>query len=267
MFKTIGTLAAFALLTSATWFGLNQGSTVSAWKVGNQESAYCNESNTISFDWSFTNQEPNDDKYTIDLAVTEVHSGQKTEKTVKPGETVTGSFDTDFTRVGSWRIRYEMAWTNGMTGVDQRGSIHPGLECEQPPKTTEVCRDGKVITINVNDRKDTDTDAPCPVVEKIEVCRDGKVITINADDRKDSDTDAPCPVVEEKPFQVCRDGKEIMVTESEYRSTDVKGDCPQVLGTTTPKSLPNTGAASLISVLGSTTLISGAYGLIKARKQ
>ena len=236
MFKTIGTLAAFALLTSATWFGLNQGSTVSAWKVGNQESAYCNESNTISFDWSFTNQEPNDDKYTIDLAVTEVHSGQKTEKTVKPGETVTGSFDTDFTRVGSWRIRYEMAWTNGMTGVDQRGSIHPGLECEQPPKTTEVCRDGKVITINVNDRKDTDTDAPCPVVE-------------------------------EKPFQVCRDGKEIMVTESEYRSTDVKGDCPQVLGTTTPKSLPNTGAASLISVLGSTTLISGAYGLIKARKQ
>ena len=269
MFKTLGTMAAFVLLTGASLVGLNMDSTASAWMVKHQESAYCNEENRISFDWSFTSQEPNDDKFTIDLTVTEIHSGQKTEKTVKPGETVSGSFDTDYTRVGSWRMRYEMEWTNGMAGYHQVGDIEPGLECEQPPKTIEVCRDGKVITINVNDRKDSDTDAPCPVVEKIKVCRDGEVITINKDDRKSTDTEAPCPVPEEE-FQVCRDGEEIMVTESEFLSTDVKGECPeepeepQVLGETTE--LPKTGAASLISVFGATSLASAAYGYIKSRK-
>jgi hypothetical protein len=42
------------------------------------------------------------------------------------------------------------------------GGLTVNLHCEEPPKEIEVCRDGKVITIKELDRKDSDTQAPCP---------------------------------------------------------------------------------------------------------
>ena len=214
----------FVLLTSAALVGVSIGSSASAWAVGHQEKVYCDSENTIAFDWSFTNQEPNDPKYTIDLLVTEIHSGQTAERTVAPGETVSGSFDTDFTRVGSWRIRYESTWTNGMAGYHQVGDIEGAFECEQPPKHIEVCRDGKVITIPASERKDTDTNPPCPTPEYEYVCRDGKVIKIEKGTRRDGDTDAPCPVPEYE--YVCRDGKVIKIEKGTRQDGDTDAPCP-----------------------------------------
>lgn len=46
------------------------------------------------------------------------------------------------------------------------GGMTVNLHCEEPPREIEVCRDGKVITINEDERKDTDTEAPCPTPEE-----------------------------------------------------------------------------------------------------
>ena len=262
LFKTLRNISSylavgssvFVFLTSAALVGININSAASAWKIDHTEKVYCDSEHTIAFDWSFKNTEPNDPKFNMDLLVTEVHTGQTAQKSVAPGETVSGSFDTDFTRVGSWRIRYEMTWTNGMAGTQQAGDIHGAFECEQPPKYIDVCRDGKVISINVQDRRSTDTDppcpveyeygcrdggvgkivkgtrkssdtdAPCPVTEYEFVCRDGEVVKIVKGERQDGDTDAPCPLPEYE--YVCRDGKVIKINVEDRKSTDTDAPCP-----------------------------------------
>lgn len=105
-------------------------------------------------------------------------------------------------------------------------------DCTPEAKEIEVCRDGKVIVIKEDDRRETDADSPCPV-ETTNVCRNGEVVRINVDERKDTDTNAPCPK-------------------------------PQVEGTVTE--LPKTGAGSIAAVLGSTFALGTAFSQIKMRR-
>jgi hypothetical protein len=71
------------------------------------------------------------------------------------------------------------------------------FNCEEPePEPIQVCRNGEVITIDEDQRLNTDTNLPCPEQTKIEVCRDGKVISILEDDKRTGDTNLPCPQVQ-----------------------------------------------------------------------
>jgi hypothetical protein len=48
------------------------------------------------------------------------------------------------------------------------GGMDVNLHCEEPePKLIEVCRDGKVITINEDEVNSTDTSVPCPTEPEV----------------------------------------------------------------------------------------------------
>ena len=111
------------------------------------------------------------------------------------------------------------------------------------------------------------------VEEKIDVCRDGVVVTINKSDRKDTDTNAPCPVVEEpKTVKICRDGKVMEVKEDEVKPSDTTNiaDCGGA-GEEKPKeepkkevkavatTLPNTGSPAL-GIIVASSIAAGVAG-------
>jgi len=111
------------------------------------------------------------------------------------------------------------------------GGMKLEFDCQEQPKLIEVCRDGEIVAIKEDERKDTDSNPPCPV-ELVQICRDGKIVDIKPEERKDTDTDAPC-----------------------------------VLGEEFPKELPNTGLDSVISgLVGASALVYGARELVTSRQ-
>ncbi len=187
----------------------------------------------------------------VKVVGTEIDFGDGTTETVNPATHT-------YSKAGKYAIEATVKFELQNASKDIK-QVTCGNTVEFEAEMIEVCRDGKVIPIEKDDRRDTDTDAPCPV-EQIEVCRDGEVIPIDEDDRLDTDTDVPCPV---EKIEVCRDGKVIPIEKDDILDTDVEGDCPEVLG----KTLPDTGAGAITTgLMGVTTLLSGAYGFIKSRR-
>lgn len=134
---------------------------------------------------------------------------------------------------------------------------------EDVPEPIEVCRDGKVITINPDERLDTDTNPPCPE-EQIEVCRDGKVITIDKDDRRQTDTNPPCPEGDEK-IKICRDGEMITIDADDRRDSDT--DACVLAEEDLPTQLPVTGPGSLVAgFLGSSALFASVRYWLDSRR-
>lgn len=259
MLKTFGIAAAFILLASAVFAGINTHNSATAWKVGHSASAICNDDASISFNWSFENQEPNKESLSMDLIVSDSNSNATSETyTVKPGETVTGILETDLKSVENGTISFTLTWSDGRTGIDTRTSHYTALQCAQPPIETEVCRDGVVITIREDERLETDLNAPCPTPKEVQVCRDGVVVNIAEHERLESDTEAPCPTPTDKSKIVCRAGKTIEIDPTDAQDGDLAGECPEVEGAQT---LPVTGINEAISfVLGIATVGAGAYG-------
>lgn len=201
-----------------------------AWATSQNAASKCEGANSV-ISWSFKNTESNQSKWSMNIVVKDSGTGQTQGPiTVKSGETATGKFAKNGA-VNGGTITYELTWTDGRSGVDKRTSKYDSTNCKEEPKLVEVCRDGKVITIKEDERKNTDTNPPCPV-ELITVCRDGKIIEIKPDERKDTDTNAPC-----------------------------------VLGEEFPKELPNTGMGSVIgSVIGASALAYGARELVNSKR-
>ena len=176
-----------------------------AWATSQSADSGCVGAQSV-ISWMFKNTEPNEAKWSMDVVVKDSVSGKlQGPFTIKAGETKDGVFTTEGP-VQSGTIKYELTWTDGRSGVDSRSSTYDATTChEQEPVEIEVCRDGKIVTINEDDRLSTDTNPPCPV-EQIQVCRDGKVVTIDEEDRKSTDTDAPCVLGEEKPKELPNTG-------------------------------------------------------------
>lgn len=202
-----------------------------AWMTNQSASAVC-EGADSAISWSFTNTEPNEPKWSMDIVVKNSNGGQQGPFTVAPGQTKSGEFAHDGS-TGAGTITFDLTWTDGHSGVDTRTASYTATDCVEEPRQIEVCRDGEVITIDEKDRKETDTDAPCPEEPKtIQVCRDGKLITINEDERKSTDTDA-CVLDEED----------------------------------LPKELPNTGLGSVLSGFAGTSALGlGVREWINSRK-
>ena len=279
-------------------------STVSAWEVNHSAHSKCvNEKAVIN--WSFKNEEPNQAKWSMDVLVTDSQSGASTTHTVAAGQTVTGTLDPNQTKIGSGYVSFKMTWTDGRSGVDTRKSNYNATEDCDPFEEPEfsahtVCKvadgvgvftlrvqqtggdgpvtfdpsDGTVlpngdpvtVTATYNDGtstktksvRTTQTDDCTPPEEEIEVCRDGEVITIKESERLPSDTNPPCP---EKEIEVCRDGEMITIKESEKKDSDTDA-C--VKGETTE--LPNTGAGSVVGLLGATFAGGTAFAQYRMRR-
>ncbi len=102
---------------------------------------------------------------------------------------------------------------------------------------------------------------------EIEVCRDGVITPIKETERRESDTDAPCPV-DEKHINVCRNGSVVEIKESEKQSTDGSAPCPEVKGVgATTEQLPNTGAGSIAGIVGATFAGSTAIAQVRLRRK
>lgn len=124
-----------------------------AWKTEQSGNAECSGQNTVVLKWSFKNTEPNQPKWAMDVVARDTVSGKTSAKvTANPGETVTGTIDTGMDSVGKGQIVLELTWTDGRQGVDTRKVNYDATTC----KVVEVCRDGEIVTVNVNDVKDSD---------------------------------------------------------------------------------------------------------------
>ena len=137
------------------------------------------------------------------------------------------------------------------------GGMTVKLECKEPPKYVEVCRDGKIVTIREDKVRETDTKT-CPVKE-VEICRDGKIITIPETEIKESDTKT-CPV-EEKYVEVCRDGKIVKIKEADRKSTDTDV-CP----VETPVELPKTGSVGVLALFAGSSIFATLAHAFVARR-
>ena len=249
----IGVAAAFILISSAAYVGLSANNSASAWKVGHGASAFCNDDAKISFNWSFQNKEPNQAKWDIDLTVTDSNTGKSEGPvTVKATKSTTGMIDTDLTMVDDGKVTFKMTWTDGRNGVDTRVASYDALECDQPDRTIEVCRNGKSVTIPVSEKTKLDVVGECPTPEEPE--------------QPPVPENPETPTPEPKQVQICRNGVEMTVSEDEVKDGDLEGSCPQTLGTTTE--LPRTGATEFITVVLATgTLLSAAYGSKKGKQR
>jgi hypothetical protein len=130
------------------------------------------------------------------------------------------------------------------------------LTCEE--KEIEVCRDGKIAVIKVSDRKETDTNLPCPTYVK--VCRGDDVIIVKEDEVLPTDTQLPCA----GKIEVCRDGKLQVILETEKLPTDTTAPCPVTLAATT---LPNTGPGSIAAIFSGLAVIGGSAHAVVTRKR
>jgi hypothetical protein len=140
---------------------------VAAWKTNQSASAYCSESNRAVISWTFTNTEPQKQNLSMDVVATDLNSGKSSAKvTATPGQTVSGTIVPGDKNVGEGNIKFELTWTDGRHGVDTRKASYDATNCVDEPKQTQVCRDGKVVTIPEDERKPSDTDAPCVLAEE-----------------------------------------------------------------------------------------------------
>ncbi len=283
--------------------------TANAWKVNHGAESMCKD-NTGAVSWVFKNTEPNHTKWSMDVEITDAQTGGKIIKTVKSGDSVSGTFTSSKTKLSSGKVYFKMFWTDGRSGIDTRSSSYKATaECkpfvEPAFDANVICTvvDEKgIFTLNVRQTKgDGDmTFAPSngtkmpngdPVTvvgvyqkdgvtlkktvktqsasdctpeveeEKIKVCRDGVVVEIYESEKRDSDTSLPCPIPE---IEVCRDGKVITIAEDDRKVTDTDAPCEEVKGVVTE--LPNTGAGSIATILGSTFAIGTAFSQIKLRR-
>ncbi|MDX1766098.1 MAG: hypothetical protein R3313_04065 [Candidatus Saccharimonadales bacterium] len=109
-----------------------------AWQTSQSGHSECSESApTVILSWSFTNTEPNEDKWAMDVIATDSISGNSSPKvTVNPGETATGSIDTGLMEVGKGSIVFDLTWTGGRSGQDSRTVHYDAIDCT-PPEAPE----------------------------------------------------------------------------------------------------------------------------------
>jgi hypothetical protein len=197
------------LAFSAIVLALSATSGAYAWQTKQSANAVCEGPNPV-IRWEFKNKEPNKDKWSMDVVVKDSNTGKSQGPvTAAAGETISGSIDASGNTLASGHVTFDLTWTDGRHGKDSFKAKYSAVECQ--PETVEVCRDGKVVTINKDERLETDTEAPCPTEEKIEVCRDGKIIEINPDERLETDTDACVLAEEELPEQLPVTGPGAMI--------------------------------------------------------
>ena len=224
--------------------------TASAWKVNYNADSVCKDEKAV-ISWSFKNQEPNQAKWSIDLNVTDSQTGKSQSKTVKPGETVSGSIATDKTKLNTGQLSFKMTWTDGRNGIDTRTSSY---------KATDECYIPKVV------EPDFEASVACKVV-------DGKAVyKLNVKQTAGDKTLTFTP----KNDTTLNDGKAVQVVGMDnqgkkiIKTTKAVADCtpekkPEVKATTTE--LPNTGAGSVAGLMGATLAGGTAIAQLRLRKK
>lgn len=253
----------FAVFTSvvASVATLGIPATASAWMVNYSAKAEC-ANNKAQVTWTFKNTEPNEAKWSMDVEISDAQTGSKTVKTVKSGETVTGSFSSDKTKLTNGNVVFKMLWTDGRSGVDTRTSGYSATsECFVKPyvepkfEANVVCSvvDKKAVyKVNVKQTAgdDTLTFAPAngetiangePVAVTGTYTQDGtsKKITINTAKVADCTPATETPKKEEPK--------------------------PQVATATTE--LPKTGTGSTAGIVGITFVMATALSQVVLRRK
>ncbi len=272
--KIIGTFtAAFIAVIAAT---LLSTSHASAWSVQHSAASECRDEEAV-ITWSFKNTEPNQAKWSIDLEVTNSENDLKITETVAPGETATGFFGTNETKIDAGKVTFTMLWTDGRRGVDVRTSSYAMteecyVEREEPAfNAAIICEivDAKaVFTLNIEQTAGETPGVFTPAngtvlengnaVEVLGVFDNGEVkITQTAQAAEDC-------TPEEETEKVCRDGKIVEIEKSDRKETDTD-TCPQV--SSVVKELPKTGPASMIAAIAAVFATSVAGAQLHMRRK
>lgn len=158
-------LAAFSSAV-AVMAAVGTPATASAWMVNYSAKAEC-ANNKAQVSWTFKNTEPNEAKWSMDIEVSDAQTGGKTTKTVKSGETVSGTFSSDKTKLANGNVVIKMLWTDGRNGIDTRTTAYSATnECFVKPyvepkfEATVVCSvvDKKAVyKVNVKQTAGDDT--------------------------------------------------------------------------------------------------------------
>lgn len=223
--------------------------TASAWMVNYSAKAEC-ANNKAQVSWTFKNTEPNQAQWSMDIEVSDAQTGGKTTKTVKPGETVSGTFSSDKTKLTNGNVVIKMLWTDGRNGIDTRTTAYQATdECYVKPYI-EPTFEAKVV---------------CTVVDKKAVYK------VNVKQTAGDDTLSFVP----SDGAVVTSGDAVTVTgtyaqngaSKKVTATTAKvADCtpavetpkqeepkPQTASVTT--TLPNTGAGTAVGIITAATFL------------
>lgn len=257
-----------AALIVASLFAFPQAT--QAWKTDQSAGAVCSAENTGAIEWSFTNTEPNEAKYAMDVVARDPVTGNTSPKvTVNPGETATGVIDTGNSKLTDGTVEFDLTWTDGRQGVDSRTASYSAIDCsttdvEQYPIPMEVitkCEANGEITFTWSADIDTQYDWPNTMVSVDFLNADGDVVEqiINTnqdfsavDTYSDSYTgtppeDAAYIRVWLHGYHYVGDGELVAEFWSDWQTKviDCEVEEPEEEGEVLPTTLPNTGPAAV----------------------
>src|SRR3989344_7895712 len=87
-----------------------------AWKTQQSADSACIE-NTATIGVTFTNTEPNEPQWTMNVVATDQQTNRSTDLgTVNPGETKTGVINTQQSSLNSGQVKFELTWSDGHSG-------------------------------------------------------------------------------------------------------------------------------------------------------
>lgn len=250
MNKVISLVALF-LLTVGISFAINSGNAAQAWKVNHSANSICKE-DTARINWSFTNQEPNDPKWDIDLVVTDLQSGKASaEQTVVPGQTVNGVIDTGESKINAGQVSFKMTWTDGRSGIDTRHSSYTATtECETP----DPCEWNHSLPAD-----DPNCYEPCEFNHQLPADHE------NCYERCEFDRDLRADDPNCKEDEPCEYDSSLTADDPNCEEPEEEEEEPQVLPEVTE--LPRTGISVALQVLGAGVTAGAADVFIRSRRQ
>ena len=217
--------------------------TASAWMVNYSAKAECAD-NKAQVSWTFKNTEPNEAQWSMDIEVSDAQTGGKTTKTVKPGETASGTFTSDKTKLANGNVVIKMLWTDGRNGIDTRSTAYEATsECYVKPyvepkfEANVVCTvvDKKAVyTVHVKQTAGDDTLTFTPANNA--TVTSGDAVTVTGKYSKNG---------QEKTVSI----KTAKVADCTPAVETPKKEDPKPETKPAATSLPNTGAGSMIGYI------------------
>jgi len=107
-----------------------------AWKTAQSAQAVCSDLGTVDLQVSFTNTEPVNLVWCMNVVATDLRTGESIDLgSVEAGETATGVIETNISPLGAGQVRFELTWCDGRKGIDSRTVSYDATTCQLPSPT------------------------------------------------------------------------------------------------------------------------------------
>ncbi|NTV31345.1 hypothetical protein HGA91_05220 [candidate division WWE3 bacterium] len=239
-----------------------------AWKTEQSVKAECPSNGQITLAISFSNTEPSNDNYSMDVTATDEQTKKSVNLgTVKPGQTVTKTLNLGVNKIAAGRVKFDLKWTNNSSGTDVRYSSYDAIQCEEttPTPTPSTSVTPSVTPTNsvtptvtpTPTRSTTVTPTPTGSQTTHAECRSGLCVEVAGDGDDMCSSSFDCATTTSTPKPSSTSAPTNTPTPTRTPTPSVIG-APQSTPTPTPTSTPTVRLSATPTPLASVLPESGA---------